>query len=109
MVPYAVAMSFELAVYSFMTAVLCSLLSPKRLSVYITAAAVMFAGRVVWKIVFALQIDMAFNLSAWVMVVLGGFLLTVINVIVRMILLPFAIIVLERTRFIPLILEGGQY
>ncbi len=99
MVPYAVAMSFELAVYGFMTAVLRGLLSLKRLSVFITVAVAMFAGRIIWGIVFILLIG-AFDLSAWIIVMSGAFFFTVINVVVQMVLIPFAIIALKRTRII---------
>lgn len=101
MVPYAVAMSFELAVYGFLTGILCKLLPQKHLSIYITMTAAMFSGKIVWGIIFIFQTGMAFNFTTWATVMSGVFFFTVVSIAVQIFLIPLVIVALKRTKIIP--------
>lgn len=100
MVPYAVAMSFELAVYGFLAGVLCRLLPPLRISVYITMILAMLAGRIIWGFVFIFLTGVAFTFSAWVTVMSGVFLFAVTGIAVQIALIPLIIKALKRMKII---------
>lgn len=100
MVPYAVAMSFELAIYGFLVGYLCRMLPPIRFSVYITIILAMVAGRFVWGILFILLTGAALCFTTWFTIMCGIFLFTVIGIVVQMVSIPLIIAALRKTKVI---------
>ena len=96
MVPGAVAMAFELAVYGLVSGILYRLLPKKKWSIYVTLIVAMLAGRVVWGIARLIIAGLSGNSFTWALFLAGAFTNAVPGIILHIILIPVIIMVLER-------------
>ena len=96
LMPSAVAMAFELAVYGAVTGLLYAKLPKKNWSVYVSLISAMVAGRVVWGLVsipLCGLANSAFSFEAF----LGGALLNAIpGIILQLVLVPLIVMALKR-------------
>ncbi len=97
MVPGAVAMAFELAVYGLVSGILYRLLPKKKWSIYVTLIVAMLAGRAVWGIARLIIAGLSGNSFTWALFLAGAFTNAVPGIILHIILIPVIVMVLERT------------
>lgn len=102
MMPSAVAMAFELAVYGLAAGILYKLLPKKTVYTYLSLILSMLLGRVVWGLV-SVPLYMikgkAFSFSIFIA---GAFINAVPGIILHILLIPALIIALEKAGLIPL-------
>ena len=96
MVPVAVAMAFELAVYGLVSGILYRLLPKKKWSIYVTLVVAMLAGRAVWGIARLIIAGLSGNSFTWALFLAGAFTNAVPGIILHIILIPVIVMVLER-------------
>ena len=96
MVPGAVAMAFELAVYGLVSGILYRLLPKKKWSIYVTLIVAMLAGRVVWGITRLIIAGLSGNSFTWALFLAGAFTNAVPGIILHIILIPVIVMVLEH-------------
>ena len=96
MVPGAVAMAFELAVYGLVSGILYRLLPKKKWSIYVTLVVAMLAGRAVWGIARLIIAGLSGNSFTWALFLAGAFTNAVPGIILHIILIPVIVMVLER-------------
>ena len=96
MVPGAVAMAFELAVYGLVSGILYRLLPKKKWSIYVTLIVAMLAGRVVWGIARLIIAGLSGNSFTWALFLAGAFTNAVPGIILHIILIPVIVMVLEH-------------
>lgn len=97
MVPGAVAMAFELAVYGLVSGILYRLLPKKKWSIYVTLIVAMLAGRVIWGIARLIIAGLSGNSFTWALFLAGAFTNAIPGIILHIILIPVIVMVLERT------------
>ena len=97
MVPGAVAMAFELAVYGLVSGILYRLLPKKKWSIYVTLIVAMLAGRVVWGIARLIIAGLSGNSFTWALFLAGAFANAIPGIILHIVLIPVIVMVLERT------------
>ncbi len=96
MIPGAVAMAFELAVYGALAGLLYSLLPRKNWAIYVTLIVAMIAGRIVWglvRLVIAGLTGNAFTMAAFLA---GAVTNAVPGIILHIVLIPILVMALER-------------
>ena len=96
MVPGAVAMAFELAVYGLVSGILYRLLPKKKWSIYVTLIVAMLAGRVVWGIARLIIAGLSGNSFTWALFLAGAFTNAIPGIILHIILIPVIVMVLEH-------------
>ena len=96
MVPGAVAMAFELAVYGLISGILYRLLPKKKWSIYVTLIVAMLAGRVIWGIARLIIAGLSGNSFTWALFLAGAFTNAVPGIILHIVLIPVIVMVLER-------------
>ena len=96
MVPGAVAMAFELAVYGLVSGILYRLLPKKKWSIYVTLIVAMLAGRVIWGIARLIIAGLSGNSFTWALFLAGAFTNAVPGIILHIILIPVIVMVLEH-------------
>lgn len=96
MVPGAVAMAFELAVYGLVSGILYRLLPKKKWSIYVTLIVAMLAGRVVWGITRLIIAGLSGNSFTWALFLAGAFTNAIPGIILHIVLIPVIVMVLER-------------
>lgn len=96
MVPGAVAMAFELAVYGLVSGILYRLLPKKKWSIYIALIVAMLAGRVVWGIARLIIAGLSGNSFTWALFLAGAFTNAIPGIILHIILIPVIVMVLEH-------------
>ena len=96
MVPGAVAMAFELAVYGLVSGILYRLLPKKKWSIYVTLIVAMLAGRVVWGIARLIIAGLSGNSFTWALFLAGAFTNAIPGIILHIILIPDIVMVLEH-------------
>lgn len=96
MVPGAVAMAFELAVYGLVSGILYRLLPKKKWSIYVTLIVAMLAGRVIWGIARLIIAGLSGNSFTWALFLAGAFTNAIPGIILHIILIPVIVMVLER-------------
>ena len=100
--PTAVSMAFELAVYALVTGLVYSLLRKKNvLAVEISIIAGMLAGRAVWGCVQALLLGISGKSFTFAAFIAGAFTNAVPGIILQLVLIPAAMVVLDRTGALP--------
>ena len=98
--PGAIAMSFELATYGFLSGLLYSRLPRTTVNIYVTLLVSMIAGRLVWgavRFVLAGLSGSEFPFSAFLA---GAVTNAVPGIILHIVLLPLIILALQRAGFI---------
>ena len=96
MIPTALAMAFELAVYGGLAGLLYRLLPRKKRSVYVALVAAMLAGRVVWGAVRLILAGLSGTGFTWAMFLAGAVTTAVPGIILQLVLIPVLVLVLER-------------
>jgi len=96
MVPGAVAMAFELAVYGLVSGILYRLLPKKKWSIYVTLIVAMLAGRVIWGIARLIIAGLSGNSFTWALFLAGAFTNAVPGIILHIVLIPVIVMVLEH-------------
>lgn len=96
MVPGAVAMAFELAVYGLVSGILYRLLPKKKWSIYVTLIVAMLVGRVVWGIARLVIAGLSGNSFTWALFLAGAFTNAIPGIILHIVLIPVIVMVLER-------------
>lgn len=96
MMPNAVAMAFELAVYGAVTGLLYAKLPKKNWSVYVSLIGAMLAGRVVWGIVSVPLYGIANKAFSFQIFIAGAVLNAVPGIILQLVLVPVIVIALKR-------------
>ena len=96
MVPGAVAMAFELAVYGLVSGILYRLLPKKKWSIYVTLIVAMLAGRVVWGIARLIIAGLSGNSFTWSLFLAGAFTNAIPGIILHIVLIPIIVMVLEH-------------
>ena len=96
MVPGAVAMAFELAVYGLISGILYRLLPKKKWSIYVTLIVAMLAGRVVWGIARLIIAGLSGNSFTWALFLAGAFTNAIPGIILHIVLIPIIVMVLEH-------------
>lgn len=96
MVPGAVAMAFELAVYGLVSGILYCLLPKKKWSIYVTLVVAMLAGRAVWGIARLIIAGLSGNSFTWALFLAGAFTNAIPGIILHIVLIPVIVMVLER-------------
>ncbi len=96
MVPGAVAMAFELAVYGLVSGILYRLLPKKKWSIYVTLIVAMLAGRVIWGIARLIIAGLSGNSFTWALFLAGAFTNAIPGIILHIILIPVIVMVLEH-------------
>jgi len=98
MMPTAIAMAFELAVYGAVTGLLYEKLAKSTISVYVSLIGAMAAGRVAWGIVSIPLYGVAGKAFSW-QVFLGGALLNAVpGIILQIVLIPVIIVALRNAK-----------
>ena len=98
MMPTAVAMAFEMAVYGVVTGLLYQKLSKNMASVYISLVGAMIAGRLVWGAVSIVLYGIVGKAFGW-QIFLGGALLNAVpGIILQLVLIPVIIFTLKRAK-----------
>ena len=96
MVPGAVAMAFELAVYGLFSGILYRLLPKKKWSIYVTLIVAMLAGRVIWGIARLIIAGLSGNSFTWALFLAGAFTNAIPGIILHIVLIPIIVMVLEH-------------
>ncbi len=96
MIPTAVAMAFELAVYGGMSGLFKRLLPDNTVFVYITLLAAMIAGRIVWGIVRLILMGLAVSEFSWELFMLGAVTEAVPGIILQLVIIPVMVIAMEK-------------
>lgn len=98
MMPTAVGMAFELAVYGLICGILYRKLPRKKINIYITLIAAMIIGRLAWGIISLFLYGMMGNAFS-VQLFLGGALLNAIpGIVIQLILIPIIVMLLEKAK-----------
>lgn len=100
MYPMAVSMSFELAVYGIVCAVLFRAFPQKKSNIYLSLILSMLSGRIVWGLARYIMAGLGgsdFNFS---MFVAGAFTQAIPGIICHIIIVPLIIMVLKKTKLI---------
>lgn len=96
MMPSAVGMAFELAVYGAATGLLYAKLPKKNWSVYVSLIGAMVAGRVVWGIVSVPLYGIVNKAFSFQIFIAGAVLNAVPGILLQLVLVPVIIIALKR-------------
>lgn len=96
LMPVGIAMCFELAAYGLTAGLLYKLLPKKTVNVYVSLAAAMLAGRIVWGA--ARYVMLAFGKAGfgWKAFFTGAFADAVPGIAVQIVLIPLIVIVLRK-------------
>ncbi len=100
MVPTAVAMSFELATYGFMSGLIYRLLPKKNVFIYATLIVSMICGRIIWGIVSIFLYGLNGTAFSWKLFMTGAFLNAIPGIVIQIILIPILIIAIKRANLI---------
>lgn len=98
--PSAVAMSFELAAYGFLTGLLYRILPKKITYVYVSLILSMIGGRIVWGIVSYFLYGLSGSAFSWEMFAGGAVINAIPGIIIQIVLIPAIIIALKRGNFL---------
>ena len=96
MVPAAIAMAFELAVYGGMAGLLYSRLPRKRWMIYAALLISMIAGRVVWGAVQALLAGLSGNSFTWTLFLTGAVINAIPGIIMPLALIPVVVVTMDK-------------
>lgn len=111
MMPTAVGMAFELAMYGLICGLLyggsayCKLSCCKRLSgnvgkminIYLTLVTAMLGGRIIWGIVSIALYGIRGNAFSWQLFMGGALLNAVPGIVLQLVMIPVIVVILEKT------------
>ncbi len=98
--PTAVAMSFELAAYGFLTGFFYAVSQKSTRAVYASLIGAMIGGRIVWAAASLLLYGLAGRAFTWQVFLGGAFLNAVPGIIAQLILLPPLVLALKKGNFL---------
>ncbi len=96
LMPAAVAMAFELAVYGAAAGLLYRLLPRKKWSVYAALVIAMILGRLVWGAARLVLAGLSGSSFTWALFLAGAFTNAVPGIIMHLILIPVLVIAMDR-------------
>ena len=96
MLPGAVSMAFELAVYGGVAGILYRLLPRKKWAVYAVLLIAMIAGRIVWGAARVVLAGLAGSSFTWALFLAGAVTNAIPGIILHLILIPVLVIVMNR-------------
>ncbi|HBN96162.1 MAG TPA: ECF transporter S component [Firmicutes bacterium] len=94
--PTAVAMTFELGAYGFLTGFLYEHLPKKNTSIYTNLILSMLGGRLVWGVASLFLYGLNNQTFSWQVFMGGAFLNAVPGIILQIVIIPVIVIALER-------------
>lgn len=97
MMPQAVGMAFELAVYGGVCGILYRRFVGKTGRVYITLVTAMLCGRAAWGIVSIFLYGIQGNAFSWQLFAGGALLQAIPGIVLQLVLIPVIIMILEKT------------
>ncbi len=100
MFPVAVAMTFELAAYGFMTGFLYKLLPKRNVFIYVSLIISMVFGRAVWGMVSYFLYGLTETAFTWEIFMAGAFLNAIPGIVIQIIIIPVAVIALSKAKHI---------
>jgi LytS/YehU family sensor histidine kinase len=96
MVPGAVAMAFELAVYGGMAGFLHQKLPGNKATTYAVLLISMIAGRIVWGAVRVIIAGLSGSTFTWALFLAGAITNAIPGILLQLVLIPILVIALER-------------
>ena len=96
LMPAAVAMAFELAVYGAAAGLLYRMLPRKKWSVYAALVIAMILGRLVWGAARLILAGLSGSSFTWALFLAGAFTNAVPGIIMHLILIPVLVIAMDR-------------
>ena len=96
MIPSAVSMAFELAVYGGMAGLLRHLLPKKKWITYAVLFISMIAGRIAWGAVRVILAGLSGSSFTWALFIAGAITNAIPGIILQLILIPILVIAMER-------------
>ncbi len=96
LVPEAVAMAFEMAVYGVLTGLLYRIFPRKPWSIYVIMILSMLAGRVVWGVARLILSGITGSRFTWIMFMGGAFTSAIPAIILQIVLIPPLVIVMDK-------------
>ena len=96
LIPVGLAMSFELAAYGFVSAMLWRRLPAKKSSIYLALLIAMFSGRIIWGAVRTVLYGLGKSPFGWAAFLSGAILNSIPGIIVQLILIPQIVYALKR-------------
>lgn len=96
MVPGAITMAPELAVYGFLTGFLYMKLKGKPFAIYTSLISAMLVGRLVWGVVSYIVFSLLGNKFTVNLFIMNGFVNAVPGIIIQLILIPFLVYRLKK-------------
>jgi hypothetical protein len=100
LMPDAVAMAFELAVYGFVSGFMYKLLPKRKLFVYASLIISMICGRIVWGIVSFFLYGLSGTAFTWQIFAGGAFINAIPGIILQIVIIPLIIFALEKGNLI---------
>lgn len=100
MFPTAVAMSFELAAYGFMTGLLYKLFPKKNVYIYTSLLISMICGRIIWGIASYFLYGLSGGAFTWKLFMAGAFINAIPGIVIQIVIIPIIIIALKREKLI---------
>lgn len=91
MLPIAVTMAPELAIYGLVTGLLYQKLNNKKFGVYISLITAMILGRIVWGLVSVGVFSLLGNSFTWKVFITNGFMNAIPGIIIQLILIPILV------------------
>ena len=98
--PQAVSMAFELAVYGLVSGLMYRVLPKKKTSVYISLIIAMIAGRIIWGFVRLICAGFDFSQFGIAAFWAGAVTNAIPGIILQLVIIPVAVILLEKAKFI---------
>ena len=96
LIPSAVAMAFELAVYGAMSGLLYAILPRKPWITYAVLVISMIAGRIVWGIARVILAGMTGSSFTWALFISGAVTNAIPGIVLHLVLIPVLVIAMER-------------
>jgi riboflavin transporter FmnP len=98
--PVAIAMSFELATYGFVTGFLYRKLPSTALHVFVSLIGAMLAGRIVWGLAMLALLGVSSGQFTIQMFIGGAFVNSVPGLLVQIVIIPVLVIALKKANLI---------
>lgn len=96
LMPIGIAMSFELAAYGLISALLYQWLPKKKPYIYVALIGAMLTGRIVWGAARAVLYGLGKSEFGWAAFLAGGFTNAIPGIILQIILIPILIMALKK-------------
>lgn len=100
MIPTAIGMAIELAVYGTITGLMYARFKNKKLGIYISLITAMIAGRIAWGVTSLLIYRALGNPFTWEIFAAEAFINAVPGIVVQLVLIPVLIYSLRKARLI---------